>query len=706
MFTIPRDQKTAHALIVIGFLMTTAVLSGCEGSDGATGPPGPPAGVDIANATSIVAIIDSARVDDQVVVEFALADDNGNPVKGLPADAAGFKLAKLIPGTDGNNSAWQSYINVIEEPGVGPGTEAAVQANTENGASGELTDNNDGTYTYRFALDIGNITEPLAVAYDPALTHRVALEIRGYEPVINPHFDWRPADNATEGLFTRAIAATETCNACHEQLALHGGARFTMEDCVTCHNPGSTDANSGNTVDMTVMTHKIHRGSSLPSVEAGGDYCIYGFRDTEYCYNDVVHPQDIRNCSTCHDAANPATPDASNWYTQPTDKACGACHDDVDFTTGANHGSGIVADNSQCISCHASNPDSRIEVRQAHRIPEVERAAEYSFNLLNINYVPGSAPVVTFSITDPTNNDQPYDLQNNPELTSSSPRFYLAWNTVDYFNAGNGIDNAQPARTDIYDDGTLLATPNGDMTYSMPLTMIPGGITGSGVVTFEGNVQTDVGRAPVTTTFRYFGITDDPANPVPRRTSVDIARCNDCHELTSFHGANRNDSIESCQTCHVADAARSGSPSEGPMDMKHFLHRIHAVDEIRYPQRASNCIACHTDDGFYPVAIDSGVLATSSDRGNSEASPTDNNRVSPNTSACGVCHATTEATVHMTQNGGSTDACQEADGSLLERVNFCGPGGNKNGAPVTESCNVCHGPGRVADVATVHQLEL
>ena len=41
-----------------------------------------------------------------------MTDGNGNPVKNLPASAIGFKLAKLMPGTDGNASAWHSYVNV------------------------------------------------------------------------------------------------------------------------------------------------------------------------------------------------------------------------------------------------------------------------------------------------------------------------------------------------------------------------------------------------------------------------------------------------------------------------------------------------------------------------------------------------------------------------------------------------------------------
>ncbi len=55
--------------------------------------------------------------------------------------------------------------------------------------------------------------------------------------------------------------------------------------------------------------------------------------------------------------------------------------------------------------------------------------------------------------------------------------------------------------------------------------------------------------------------------------------------------------------------------------------------------------------------------------------------------------------------GGSFDACQELDGSLRERVNFCGPGGDKNGELISESCGNCHGPGRRSDVAVVHGLQ-
>jgi len=94
-----------------------------------------------------------------------------------------------------------------------------------------------------------------------------------------------------------------------------------------------------------------------------------------------------------------------------------------------------------CVTCHATNPNSGIEVRQAHRRLAVERAGNYSYNILAIDFLgPGLAPDVTFSITDPQNGDAPYDLANDPELASSPIRFNVSWSTVDYSNVGNGLE--------------------------------------------------------------------------------------------------------------------------------------------------------------------------------------------------------------------------------------------------------------------------
>ena len=700
-------KRTAVFLPLAAALLMSGCGGGGGGSDSTAGnnPPAQAPGVDIALAEQINAEITGAMLGAASTVDFVLTDGDGQNITGLPADSISFTVAKLLPGTDGANTAWQSYINRIEQPGVGPGTEPKTQATTENGSAGNLAQNSDETYTYTFAADFTNVTDPVPVDWQPALTHRVSFEIRGFAPVANPSFDVRPSDGASSGLLSREVTDTASCNGCHENMAFHGGARREMQQCVTCHNPGSGDANSGNTVDMTVMTHKIHRGMDLPSVVAGEDYCLYGFNDNPNCYGDVAFSQDIRNCESCHDPDAPGNTQAANWYTVATAETCGSCHDDVDFVTGAGHGPGIPSNDTQCTSCHANNPDSVLETRQAHRILTQEGAARYSLNILGIDFPgPGSAPTATFSITDPQDDDRPYDLANDAQLATSTLRFFVAWNTVDYTNRDNGSGNAQPESTNVYEDGVLQATENGDYTYTLGLANVPDTATGTGVVAFEASVTSQAGNLPVTTSHEIFGITDDQANPVARRDKGSLDGCNDCHGRLSFHRS-RNDNLQACAICHVPDAARRGDPSAGPMDMKHFLHRKHAVDDIRYPQRISNCLACHTDQGFYPVASDSGVLATSVNRGSDELDPTDNNRITANAAACSVCHSSDSARSHMEGRGSSFDACQEVDGTVRARVDVCGPGGDKSGAPAVENCTGCHGPGGRSDLAVVHGLQ-
>ena len=345
-------------------LVACALLAGCDGSDGAAGPPGPPgpgSTTPIGAATGLTAAITGASIASPPLLHFTLRDERDRPVTGLPASAVGFTLARLIPGADGNASAWQSYINVIEAPGVGPGTESRTQAATENGSGGEFTDHGDGSYSYRFATDVTTVP---GVPYEPTQTHRLGLEIRGFAPVDNPVYDFRPSDGMRTGIASREIVSDARCNACHEKLSLHGGARFQHQYCVTCHNPGSADANSGNTVDETVMIHRIHRGADLPSVQAGGEYAIWGRGNVKYDYSGVVYPQDIRNCRGCHDESDPATPQAANWYAVPTIEACGSCHDDVDFATGENHADGVAAANAECTMCHGSG---ELRADEAHR---------------------------------------------------------------------------------------------------------------------------------------------------------------------------------------------------------------------------------------------------------------------------------------------------------------------------------------------------
>ena len=123
-----------------------------------------------------------------------------------------------------------------------------------------------------------------------------------------------------------------TCDSCHERLDLHGGPRRTVEYCVTCHNPGSVDPDSGNSVDMAYMVHSIHAGrASVPTTRPTPanptpvPYIVYGFGGTRYDFGDVTYPQDLLFCDKCH-TKSAATPDGDAWMTSASASICGGCH--------------------------------------------------------------------------------------------------------------------------------------------------------------------------------------------------------------------------------------------------------------------------------------------------------------------------------------------------------------------------------------------
>src|SRR5690606_10699113 len=123
-----------------------------------------------------------------------------------------------------------------------------------------------------------------------------------------------------------------------------------------------------------------------------------------------------------------------------------------DFTTGVGHGNVGPATDAECMICHGPNstlfPEFKVEV--AHQIPTRLEGLKYAFNVLSVtNTAPGEFPVVTFSVTDPTNADAPYNIQTDAPFTvcaggASRLAVILAWNTADYTNAGSGASPAQP----------------------------------------------------------------------------------------------------------------------------------------------------------------------------------------------------------------------------------------------------------------------
>jgi OmcA/MtrC family decaheme c-type cytochrome len=210
-------------------------------------------------------------------------------------------------------------------------------------SSGTTAPGAAGQYTYMF-----NTQAP--AGFDPNVTTTIGIYGSRDLTVFNLGTNYASATfnfvpNGSAVTVTRDVIRTQSCNTCHDHLAFHGGSRRGMDMCVLCHTPQNTDPNTGNTLDLKVMAHKIHMGSQLPSVIGtatmpGVPYEIIGHGNSVNDFPTVIDPADPRRCEVCHSQITGAA-QAKVFMTEPTRAACGACHDDVNFATGANHPGGF-----------------------------------------------------------------------------------------------------------------------------------------------------------------------------------------------------------------------------------------------------------------------------------------------------------------------------------------------------------------------------
>ncbi len=643
---------------LLGVATLMLALAGCgggsSGGQGPAGPPGPggPPGNAPPAASALSIVISSVTVNSPPVVNFTVTNEGGFAYPGIADTDLRFNIAKLIPASNGKTAHWQNY---IETGGTAMHGSQERNRGRAGDVWGQLVDHGDGTYTYTFMTDItlGQVNCPapcteadgvtqLDLSYQPGLVHRVGIQQGNSAlPLANAVFDFIPQTGAIVPVTDsgRDIVKTDNCNECHTKVMAHG-SRYDTRLCVTCHNPGSW-VDSSTPVDFKVMIHKIHDGENLPS---GNGYHV-GNSD----FSDVVFPQDVRNCNKCHDA-DPAssrhTAQGDNWEMVPSMAACGSCHDNVDFSTGANHPGGVVNDDSQCTGCHETGGWAG-SIAESHAIPGRAELANFQYNILEICGTPvgsdpmcppGSNPTVKFSVTDPSGaTTHEYGAAYNiltatttdPEFTNSTARLTvdIAWysgsqpgdiSKRDYTNdCGHGN---RPGRADAVTlGGSSAVTDNGDGTFTFngalasPVEVIPdagcfnansSGATGTGAIALEGRMAAQDGtgaytvRVPVTSQVAYFGITD--TTPIPRRVVASaVDKCDNCHDVLSLHGNSRNNNIQLCVLCHnpldsdVNDRAKdaNGLPDptqmvdgkvEESVDLKRMIHGIHAGAKTRY----------------------------------------------------------------------------------------------------------------------------
>lgn len=715
-------------------------LSACDDPT----PPAPDAGPAIPDAGPIAEplqmTIDGVELaDGRLVVDLTVRGADDRPLDGLATGDIHLTFARLEALGDDDAAGWTSYINRVDPSAEG----GAIQPTAER--DGAVAALGEGRYTYTSTLDVTRITAPAAVGWRPAVLHRVGLQLAPGRPPANATHDFVPAGGAPPA--TRRLVSNAACDACHGRLTHHEGARLDVDLCVTCHTAGTHDPQTGRALDFEVLIHKLHLGHRLPSVRDGIPYVIVGDDGIERDYSDVRLPMDIRNCTTCHDPDDPATPDAHRWRSTVNRAVCGACHDDIDFDRGeeGGHPGGPQPDDTRCGDCHVDGGEAG-GVADTHARPERVWAERYTYELLAIDgTAPGERARITYRITDP--DGRPYDLAAHPSFTSASTRLRLdvSWSTTEHGPANTGPPPASPLEVD-----PLTGTALGDGRYVIELPEpVPEDAGGTGAVVFEGHVAGDFdgdGRfgntVPVRSAIAYFAITDEA--PAPRRVVVDERRCLGCHgphDGLARHGGNRVDDIRICVTCHNPDntdlaqrptdpdathdganaAARDGL-EQRPIDFKVLVHAIHAAEmrtepflvygyvnlphdfsEVRFPGALARCESCHLP-GTYTLPFDGPRRATTVDAGatvlrsdllgrpmfddaDAASDPSDDIVTTAVAAACGACHDDGATAEHMRQNGaGVRVPAREVDaGAFAER------------------CDACHGVGQPFAVEAVHR---
>ena len=730
-------------LIAMLALAATAGLAGCEGDNGedTTGPTGPtgpvgptgPTGptvpptvpiedggpVTIGNGSTLtteqieaigglVATLDSAAItDNKAVIQFTVKTSHGGPVLGLAATTLRLGVAKLVPSGGGLPSRWQSYINRNATPsntatGFVPALASAIQANTESGTAAGWQEVGNGVYRYNSATNLATVTSPIAVAYEPALTHRVSIAIdlsgaaaRALAPD-NPFRDFVPAGGSVTS--NKLIADTRNCAACHVRFAEHGGPRRTNEYCVVCHNPASVDPDGGESVDFAYMAHSIHRGENRDQA-----YRVWGFNGIEYDFGDVTYPQSTLFCENCH-TKSAAAPQGDDWLSNPSAAVCGGCHDaglgksgpaaaTGRYTYTYEHTfavlAGTVFDDGTCGGCHRDQGAAG-SILESHRRGDrlsVELGRAYTYKILSTTgTAAGQKPTVKFQVL---KDGQPVDVK---ALTTGRLRIDFAWSTDDIHNVADLTTGAEVYAQDeggalvveIVRDGPTanmaFVTANGDgtFTYASP-TALPAGVNGDMMVVLEGR-RAENGEQVWPSSATFF--------PGKARASlVEQSRCENCHEFLVAHGGSRAGDPNVCVICHNSSAGFA-EEGIGPLAFGAWMHNLHDgnLGDITFPQESTaRCETCHKP-GTYSAAREK-ALPISTAAGADARAVGDDTWDSATAGTCRGCHESGAALAHMTQNGG-----------VIGRV------GGKKLVPstATESCVVCHGPDRSVDTARVH----
>jgi len=737
-----------------GSLLVALPLA-CTGDDGKTGPPG---GVvldltttpgDVLASYDVVSEITKVTINSPPKVTFTLKTAGGMPIVGLVpfweqnSRFVRFTITKLMPGQNGDPDRWVAYVRNGGEPDYDTGS--------------SLIDHKNGSYTFTFETDVRNVA---GIPYDPSLTHRVAGQIGQLSTVPleeqNVWLDFVP--NGTPVALRRDIAVMDSCNECHDNLVFHG-RRFEVEYCVQCHNP---DLASGEG-DFSYMIHRIHDAGTFAVLDGGVDYSEVTYpQDVSNCMKchdpaDVATPQagnwltkpNMSACDACHDVFSTGT---HSGPAQANNSLCVLCHTPA-----------VIAEYHVTPNATPNNPGLPAGQRSiTYELVDAEVDGASNEVTIRFRIDSDGQPLDVTNL--PADLVSPASMEGfrypGLLLAWAMPQDGIA-SPGDYNNLGQrsaqplslGLDAFSPIEM-VAPIGSLAFDAGTGVTTAVvmdPASQFPVGAT-LRAVGLQGYLQQDLNGdgsadASLHTPSAVVAVTGDKA----RRMVVDSQNCASCHEWFEGHGGNRVYNMDICTLCHVPNLSSSGrtidpadndlaallgpDPLTYPEDAQNFkdlIHGIHSADfrtrafehvrggrqgyydwsEITFPRGAStsNCRLCHTD-GSFELPLDADLLPTTvrttmMEDGLDPDLPTVETAFqsvpnltdwvnTPTASACFYCHTSPDAMAHMAVSGAQVSDPAVGGNGICNRTVLGGS---------FETCAVCHGPGKLADLAVAHGL--
>ncbi|WP_144213869.1 OmcA/MtrC family decaheme c-type cytochrome [Shewanella donghaensis] len=784
-------QWLVTPLMLIPMMALTACSDGSDGSDGEDGTPGD-VNISIYSAKTLKASIETVTIGDDLAVsfDFYLSNENGVAVVGLDeVDAIptlGAGIAKLgdqqrrirplnseqepVTGTAETDLSpqWTSYINNVVEPGdvadndleegwdVNKGTQ--WQASIESGCGVTCLESvGNGLYRYTFTQTLENYSaiDAIDTQYDAEKVHRIYLELLPYSGaetssmLVNSTFDFDPSTGvaADEADSRVLIAADQSCVRCHttdlasdKSILMHGSKRFDYEGCVMCHTSYSGDPETGVSIGMASLVHKIHKS----------DYLVIGYKGSVHDYSEVTYPGDMHQCQQCH--IENATPQA-DFYQYPGQETCLSCHEKYAPESWNGTAVGLFHDRDafpnawemSCSGCHpdSNNPQGSAIFHNANVNINDIITSQYEFEITS-SALDSDAGTLTAELTFDT-------LSINPEL---DPSFDSLWLVA----AGNEnqtelpINNGQRLVWNIIgdnDDISLVRETNKITAVISHINVADFGLTDTGTLYAKALICGDEATSIVTSCESLTATTVEvPANAAIALTKdVSVynevineqkctachdnqfqARVNDAHSKVSTPGNGRTCGAchapqvatgfadGSCKSCHTNDMVKYLNASykhtpgdasikafrtiENSLGYRELVHSLHANtrttqgykgDEremMTYPAEANDCRACH-DEGQLTLENlfdePSVIVATKEATVAGEIA-----EYSPTVAVCATCHNNVENWSAHAESFGGVYQVDATSGAIYQ--------------PGSESCMTCHAEGKSKGIDVMHGL--